>query len=279
MAKHETSTAVYAKIEGEDEAPSEVLCGGFSVAWVSARDPQKIVNEDGALIVDLGELGIVACAIDGMGGMAHGREAAAVTVECLKDALTGEPIDSVAALRSALVDGLEAANRRATNDLKGGGAVVVATMVSSRFVQTIHVGDSEAILMGQRGKLKFRTVAHSPVGYATKAGLLDEESALFHPDRHFVSNGIGLEGMHIQIGPRVPFAKLDTVAVCSDGITDNAYEREIVESLRSGPLLGSTTGLFNLCRARAVAANAGALRDDELGKSDDITLLVIRRRA
>lgn len=264
----------YPKTEGTDTEPTLLEGEGFQVCWVSARDPLKEVNQDGALVIDLGPRGIIACAVDGMGGMANGAEAAAITVECLQAAFAG-PVES---RRSALVDGFEAANERVARELKGAGATAVAVLVDREFVQTIHAGDAEALVMGQRGKLKFRTVAHSPVGYAMEAGLLDEESALAHPERHIVSNGIGLEGMQIQIGPRVDLSARDTVMVCSDGITDNAFEGEIIDTLRRGALEASTRKLYELCRHRAMQASQGLYEPGVPGKSDDITLITIRRR-
>ncbi|MFT7077199.1 MAG: serine/threonine protein phosphatase PrpC [Planctomycetota bacterium] len=259
--------------EGTDEGPKLLSCGSFAVSWVSARDPLKQVNEDGAVVIDLGDRGLVACAVDGMGGMASGAEAAAITVECVLAAFAGE----VESRRSALVDGFEAANERVARELKGAGATAVAVLVDPEFVQTIHAGDAEALVMGQRGKLKFRTVAHSPVGYAIEAGLLDEESAMVHPERHFVSNGIGLEGMQIQIGPRIELSVKDTIMLCSDGVTDNAFEAEIIDALRRGALEESTKHLFDLCRHRAVEASEGRVQAGTPGKSDDITLITIRK--
>lgn len=261
------------KTKGTDTDPTSLACGAFQVCWVSARDPLKEVNEDGALVIDLGERGVIACAVDGMGGMANGAEAAAITVECLEAAFAG-PVES---RRSALVDGFESANERVARELKGAGATAVAVLVDREFVQTIHAGDAEALVMGQRGKLKFRTVAHSPVGYAMEAGLLDEASALSHPERHFVSNGIGLEGMQIQIGPRIELAARDTVMLCSDGVTDNAFESEIVDTLRIGELEASTRQLYELCRHRALQASQGLGEPGVPAKSDDITLITIRR--
>ena len=279
MAKPPAKSAAQAKVETEDLAPTEWDAQDFSIAWVSSRDPQKGLNEDGALVVDLGEQGLVALAVDGMGGMTGGREAAAITIHCVRAVLTSAERDPSASLRSLVVDGLEAANRRVTTELQGGGATAVAALVTKDSAQVIHVGDAEALLMDATGNLRFRTVPHSPVGYAQQAGVLDEVSALLHPDRHLVSNGVGLKGMHIQIGPLFPLAPTDTIAICSDGITDNLLEEEFVSTLRGGPLLESTTSLFDLCRARAYAAAAGSLDPGQLGKSDDITLVVLRRRS
>ncbi len=54
-----------------------------------------------------------------------------------------------------------------------------------------HVGDSTNLLTGQRGKLEFAMISHSPTGYAMEAGVLGEEEALVHEDRHDVSNLLG----------------------------------------------------------------------------------------
>lgn len=271
------------KTETADEGP-ELLCrdasgtvsiaGGFDVVWASSRDPQKEVNEDAACAVDLGERGFVACVADGMGGMAHGAMAARICAESVEAACMG----GATSLRAAMVDGIEMAHRRVREEVRGGGATVVAVAIEGDSAQIVHAGDAEALVMGQRGKLKFRTVPHSPVGYAQEAGVLDEESALFHPERHLVSNGVGVDGMQVQIGPRLVLGRRDTILLCTDGLTDNAFENEIVGTLRAGQLLGSATKLFDLCHDRIVAASRGEYEDDQPGKSDDLTLMAIRRR-
>ena len=103
-------------------------------------------------------------------------------------------------------------------------------------------------------------------------------AALTHPDRHLVSNGLGVASLSIHLGPTLPFHAGDTVLIATDGVTDNAREGEMIECLRSGPLHVGASHLVDLCRDRMGHAPASRPRTARVGKPDDLTLLVIRRR-
>ncbi|MGB0331493.1 MAG: PP2C family protein-serine/threonine phosphatase, partial [Planctomycetota bacterium] len=126
------------------------------------------------------------------------------------------------------------------------------------------------------GACKHRTPAHSPIGRAIRRGLMDEDSALVHPERHLVSNGLGVTPMSVHLGPRLRLDDEDTVLIATDGLTDNAREEEIVECLRGGPLLGGASRLVNLCRERMLRSITSRSRSPRLGKADDLTALVLR---
>jgi len=93
------------------------------------------------------------------------------------------------------------------------------------------------LLVGQRGKRKLQNVAHSPVGFAVEAGLLDESEAMHHEDRHIVSNMLGAADMRIEVGSSRRIAPRDTLLIASDGLSDNLDPEEMVERMRAGPLL------------------------------------------
>jgi len=90
------------------------------------------------------------------------------------------------------------------------------------------------LVTGQRGKIKLQSVPHSPVGYAVEAGMLDENEAVHHEERHLVSNVVGSTDMRIEIGPTIKLSKFDSLIVSSDGLFDNLYVDEIVEIARKG---------------------------------------------
>src|SRR5690606_2144872 len=108
--------------------------------------------------------------------------------------------------------------------------------IQNGVIRPYHVGDSAILLTGQRGKLKMQTIAHSPIGYAVEAGLMREEEAIHHEERHVISNVIGSDQMRIEIGPPVEMARRDTLVLASDGLLDNLLPSEIVGYVRSGPL-------------------------------------------
>ncbi len=263
------------RVEAEDTEVEVFAAERFEIVFASARDPLKEANEDTCFVVDFGEHGAVLVVVDGMGGMKNGREAARVAIETIADALRQWTPE--VSLRSTLVESFELAHENVTQACSGGGATVAAALIRGDQVQTIHAGDAEALVFGQKGRVKHRTPPHSPVGYAVQAGLVDESEAHDHPERHYVSNGLGLDSMTIEIGPRVQLSRFDTVVVASDGLTDNATTEEIVESLRAGSLLESGQRLLELCRSRIDSVLSGSIDSSQLGKPDDVTFAVLRR--
>ena len=99
-----------------------------------------------------------------------------------------------------------------------GGTTLAAVEISGVSARPYHIGDSSILITGQKGKLKLNTVAHSPVGFAVEAGLLDVDEALHHAERHLVSNVLGLENMRIELGSPVDLAPRDSLVIASDGL-------------------------------------------------------------
>ena len=82
-----------------------------------------------------------------------------------------------------------------------------------------------------RGRVKLQTISHSPVGYAVESGMLDDQEAMHHEERHVVSNIIGTPEMRIEIGPPIDLATYDTLLVATDGLADNLHIEEIIERI------------------------------------------------
>jgi serine/threonine protein phosphatase PrpC len=147
----------------------------------------------------------------------------------------------------------------------------VLVEIRDRVVRPYHVGDSAILLVGQRGKLKFQTIAHSPIGYALESGLIDEEDAIHHEERHMISNVIGSSEMRIEIGPAIEMAARDTLLLASDGLLDNLLPAEIIELVRTGPLDKAVDELAAAATAR-MTADGG----DAPSKPDDLTVIAYR---
>ena len=134
-----------------------------------------------------------------------------------------------------------------------------------------HVGDSLALIVGQRGKLKLQMVSHSPLGYMVEAGLLKEEEAMHHEDLHIVSNAVGSPDMRIDIGPPVRLRPRDTVLLASDGLFDNLPSPEVLELIRTGSLPSVAGLLADECDRRMRHPAPG-----EASKPDDLTFVLFR---
>ena len=104
--------------------------------------------------------------------------------------------------------------------------------------------------------MRWQTMAHSPVGYAVEAGLLDAGEAMRHDDRHIVSNMVGSEEMRIDIGPPVTLKPHDTVLLATDGLTDNLRDEEIIEHIRKRALTKAADQLRTACASACTPATA-----------------------
>ncbi len=245
------------------------LCGGLA-ALHSSRAPGKTTpNEDAAALIPLTPDCAVLAVADGLGGARSGHEAAALAVHCLSDTVVRRAGDEP--LRAAILDAFEVANEAVL--ALGVGAATTLSVVELRegSVRPYHAGDSGILVVGQRGRVKLQTLSHSPVGFGVASGLLDEEEALHHEDRHVVSNVLGSADMRIEMGSELALAPRDTVLLASDGLLDNLHGDEIVEIIRKGPL--------KRCALRLVEEAGRRMREPvegEPSKPDDLTLVAWR---
>lgn len=222
------------------EVASFEFAGGTAAVFTNRSPIKETPNEDvAALWPTVDGHGILAVA-DGLGGHAGGERASRLAIEkiqsSIQEALTPADEPPADQLRGAILNGIESANQ-AVRELGTGAATTLALVeIQERTIRPYHVGDSVILLTGQRGKLKMQTIAHSPIGYAVEAGLMKEEEAIHHEERHVISNVIGSDQMRIEMGAPVEMARRDTLVLASDGLLDNLLPSEIVEFVRSGPL-------------------------------------------
>ena len=250
--------------------PHRVHLGSGEAAGLVRCSPQKVPGdgEDALAVLPVDDSTTVLAIADGLGGHAQGARAASIVVRALADAVAGLAGDP-AGLRGALLDAVEAAQKEVLALGSGAGATLAAIAIGPEGAFPLHAGDSGVLVVGQRGALRLQTVLHSPTGYALEAGLIDEEQALAHDERHLISNFVGCEGMHLQVGEALVLRARDTVLVTSDGLLDNFSTAELVESIRRGPLERSAAQLAREARQRMAAPH---------GKPDDLSLLLFRRR-
>ena len=103
-------------------------------------------------------------------------------------------------LRTAILDGIEAANSAVQSLANGSATTLTVITIEGRILRSYQVGDSEAVVVGQRGVVKLQTLPHSPTGFAVEAGFLNQKDALHHEDRYLVSNFLGASDMRIDVG-------------------------------------------------------------------------------
>ncbi len=263
---------------------------GEAVLFSSKAYDKTTGNEDAALFCELPGAVTVLAVADGVGGLPAGAEAAATAIGAVRRAVerTVERADRVAdrsaeraaereavsTLRSAIFDAFEDANARLLEQGVGAATTLVVVEVRGDVARAYHAGDSGALLVGQRGRVRFETIPHSPVGYGVAAGMLEPSQTHHHDERHLLSNCVGSRDMRVEIGAPVTMAARDTLLLATDGVLENIERRDLIDQIRVGSLLQAATDL----QARLRLTMAGV--DPKLpAHPDDATALLFRTSA
>ena len=175
-------------------------------------------------------------------------------------------------LRTAILNGIDSANEAVLALGNGSATTLTVVTIEGQVARSYQIGDSEAMVVGQRGKIRAQTMAHSPTGFAVEAGLLDQRDALHHEERHLVSNFIGTADMRIDMGAGIRLNPRDTVLLASDGLTDNVHMHEITEIIRKGPLSEAITLMTGLARRRMTVETM-----HQPSKPDDLSVVLFRK--
>lgn len=258
-------------IDCDMESVETFAIGSGEASVVATRCPGRDgPNQDASALISVSDNHCVLVIADGFGGHPAGAQAAEIAVRQVERFVCGSSPDSDS-LRSAIVDGFEHADAAVREMGVGAGTTLAVADIEGSVVRSYHVGDSAIIVTGQRGLIKMRSVAHSPVGYAVESGLIDEEEAMNHEDRHVVSNMVGSAEMRIEIGPSLELAPRDTVLLASDGLWDNMMFNDIVERIRKSPVGKSLIAMASDCRSRMTTPVEGLP-----SKPDDFAAIAFR---
>jgi serine/threonine protein phosphatase PrpC len=246
--------------------------GGGSLVAYTCRAPDKSSdNEDAAAAIPYGPDALVLVVADGAGGMPAGRRASQTAVQSLKQSLHSA-MEETSLLRTATLNGIEAANRAVLDLANGSATTMTVVTIEGLAVRSYQVGDSEALVVGQRGRIKLQTMAHSPTGFAVEAGFLDKRDALHHDQRHIVSNFIGTVDMRIDVGAEIRLDPYDTVLLATDGLTDNMHIHEITDIIRKGSMSKAIDALVSLSNRRMTVETM-----HQPSKPDDLSVILFRK--
>ena len=245
-----------------------LLAGGRAILYACRSPDKEVANEDTVAALSLSDNSGILVVADGAGGMPAGRRASRRAVDALLTCISQSSEES---LLASVMSGIAAANEAVMSMLTGSATTLTVFSVEEERIRAFQVGDSEGLVTGQRGRLRMATTAHSPTGFAVASGLLDPRAALYHPDRHLVSNFIGMQDMRIDVGAELKLKPFDTALLASDGLTDNLFKEEIVDGIRCGSMVSSMEQLVSTAHRRmfdVVSAYPA--------KPDDLSIVLFR---
>jgi PPM family protein phosphatase len=268
-----TETGSHAQVVAAraSSAPRRKARPGVEVASLTDVGRQRSNNEDSHLywepdsdeeFLRLGRLAVVA---DGMGGYEGGQEASRLAVETVQNiysnAVGKDP-------QAVLLEALAVAHAGIQNyalehmELQGMGTTCTALSLVGRQLSFAHVGDSRLYLI-RGGMISRLTRDHSYVGRLVESGIVREEDAESHPQRHILTAALG-SGR--ELTPDVPQHPLalgigDMIVLCTDGLWGVVPEPDLAKIVQANTPVESCVALVKMALER--------------GGPDNITVLVM----
>jgi PPM family protein phosphatase len=220
-------------------------------------------SDDDAVFARLGRLAIVA---DGMGGHEGGQVASQIAVDAIQESYANTTsADPQQALITALAEAHGRIQQRAREDgnLKGMGTTCTVFAIVERKLHYAHVGDSRLYLL-RNGTLKVLSRDHSLVARLVETGVIREEDAENHPQKHVLTAALGVADEIDPDKPAQPYSleTSDVVLICTDGLWGQLSERELKEILASQKPAQACQSLVQLAK--------------EHGGPDNLTLQIAR---
>lgn len=236
---------------------------------------QTIAVDNNELVTDLvhhniGPGGTLLAVADGLGGHDDGEIASHIAVEALVQtlfAMSKEALPDADKLSLAVQEAHKFIGRY-TGSVPGSrsmSSTLTAVHVGYDNITIAQVGDSRAYLFSQ-GKLTQLTEDQTLVHMMLKKGLLTEEEAEIHPDRHVILQALG-QGRSVT--PEIqsfPLHHGDCLLLCSDGLS-SYVAHETMEAILTQETRGDVS-----CQRLLEAAY-------EAGGEDNVTILLARLHA
>ncbi|OQP65408.1 hypothetical protein A3860_17235 [Niastella vici] len=209
--------------------------------------------------------------VDGVGGYAGGKRAAAIARESIDQYMDTPKGDTLTMLREAVIfANNRIAEERAQNPKFSEMCCVLTAAVADATtgaVYFVHVGDTR-MYRYRKGVLQKLTKDHSFVGLREDAGEITEREAMSHPQRNQILREVG-SAIHriddedfMQYGTE-ELLPGDGLLLCSDGLTDMVTAKEVANIL-------ATTAALNT-KVNNIIALA-----NEAGGHDNITVVLLK---
>jgi protein phosphatase len=199
------------------------------------------LNEDSVIIVKNNSDEYLMTVSDGMGGHSTGEIASSMAIMHLAKSFTS--MNSIGAKMEA-VQWLKSNVNEINHDIfkytdghlesKGMGATLVVAILTKEYLLFGNIGDSSGFVM-KNNKLHKITYDHTLVNLLVSTGELTEEEAKDHPRKNVLMKALGANDP-IDIDIFDVDIDIDTILLCSDGLTSMVTEEQIERVLNDPEL-------------------------------------------
>ena len=202
----------------------------------------------------LGTADFVFAVSDGMGGAKSGEFASRIAVDRITRLFPKAFRLAAAGMGAGFTDLLTELITSIHYDLlklsysyeecAGMGATLSLAWFTPEWMYFAHLGDSRIYYLPHDGPMIQVTHDHSHVGWLRRKGEINEREARTHPRRNAIQQALGAGHQFIDphigaVGHRVG----DRFLICSDGLVDGLWDRQLEEMLRTRAPAGDSRSL------------------------------------
>ncbi len=203
---------------------------------------------------------------DGMGGAKSGEFASRITIDRMTKLFPRAFRLAAAGMGSGFSDLLNELILSIHHDLlklgysyeecSGMGATLSLCWFTPEWMYFGHVGDSRIYYLPKDGGLTQLTHDHSHVGWLRRKGEINEREARSHPRRNALQQALGAGHQFVEphIGA-VAHQPGDRFLICSDGVIDGLWDRQLEEFARLPPTPGANQSIAQRLVDEAVQAS------------------------
>ena len=195
-------------------------------------------NEDKALSLIDADQNVLLCVCDGMGGYMKGDFASKIAADTLIAAFNSKPkwifSFQVANWISKVIRSINYSVYNESKDaenFKGMGTTLVLAIFFKDNIYIANVGDSRCYML-EADQVKQLTRDQTYVEYLLSHNKITADEKLTSKDRHALMNFIG-KNKTVDYEYKVVKNERKTVLLCSDGLYNNASDKQIFSALNS----------------------------------------------
>ena len=230
---------------------------------------RKEKNDDAVSVSKNKQGAVIGIVCDGVGSHSNAAYSSNYIVSTLEKEWQDLTFANFNNMKNWLYDRIENLNSELYNKSKDNqkkmGTTIVTVAIFDNQVVVYNIGDSSAYGLTKDNVMNIVTVEDSFVGALISAGVITEEEAKSHPEKHVLTQALATRDnidLHTFIDD---VSNYDYFLLCSDGLTNMIEKEEIQNIVRNGDLSIAVNKLIDKCVERGGVDNISVAIIKNLG--------------
>ena len=230
---------------------------------------RKEKNDDAVSVSKNKQGAVIGIVCDGVGSHSNAAYSSNYIVSTLEKEWQDLTFANFNNMKNWLYDRIENLNTELYNKSKDKqkkmGTTIVTVAIFDNQVVVYNIGDSSAYGLTKDNVMNVVTVEDSFVGALISAGVITEEEAKSHPEKHVLTQALATRDnidLHTFIDD---ISNYDYFLLCSDGLTNMIEKEEIQNIVRNGELSIAVNKLIDKCVERGGVDNISVAIIKNLG--------------